>query len=140
MGAPYAPNPLDPRELLRKALPETMELKGLEQGLQSLESARQTCHSGQAGCHLINPVFNRNGDLLFQISPHSSSPSSTPSDPHPVSDPCKVIEHSEPEPWSPISEPRESSEHSELSESLPSVAPIRQTYEGTRSLPVARFI
>ncbi|EKM54053.1 uncharacterized protein PHACADRAFT_209879, partial [Phanerochaete carnosa HHB-10118-sp] len=101
-GRPSSLRSFNPQEMLRRALPKTMDVGGLEQGLRPLVTVLQACRTGHPGCHFVDPVFNRKGDLLFRISAQPSSPAPTSDDLAVLPEPHGLNTHLRLKPSSPI--------------------------------------
>ncbi|EKM54055.1 uncharacterized protein PHACADRAFT_29322 [Phanerochaete carnosa HHB-10118-sp] len=101
-GRPSSLRSFNPQEMLRNAFPETIEVRGLEQGLRPLVTVLQACRTGHPGCHFVDPVFNRKGDLLFRISAQPSSPAPTSDDLAVLPEPHGLNTHLRLKPSSPI--------------------------------------
>ncbi|KAH9937112.1 uncharacterized protein B0H18DRAFT_867006 [Fomitopsis serialis] len=54
---------------LQAQLPQMIDFKEVVQGMRQYEGAWQTCYPGVNAYALANPVFNRQGDLLFELRP-----------------------------------------------------------------------
>ena len=72
-GETYASLALDPEELLRSVIPSSVDLKDVVAELQLFEQVWHSCYPGMGAYDLAHPVFNRNGDLLFELRPQTSS-------------------------------------------------------------------
>ncbi|TFY58803.1 hypothetical protein EVJ58_g6189 [Rhodofomes roseus] len=69
-GNAPATNYLDIAAELKAQLPQLLDFKEVVQGMRQYEGACQTCYPGTNAYVLANPVFNRQGDLLFELRPH----------------------------------------------------------------------
>ncbi|GJE96735.1 hypothetical protein PsYK624_129410 [Phanerochaete sordida] len=68
------------KDLLKKVLQDSVQIRGLEQAFQPLEAALKAYSADHPGCHFVDPVFNHQGDLLVQISSQARLPEPEPED------------------------------------------------------------
>ncbi|EMD39997.1 hypothetical protein CERSUDRAFT_112242 [Gelatoporia subvermispora B] len=59
-----------PEKLLREHLPHEVDLGLMVHELKAFEGSWRTFYAGSSAFTLANPVFNANGDLLFELSLH----------------------------------------------------------------------
>ncbi|PSS01019.1 hypothetical protein PHLCEN_2v4077 [Hermanssonia centrifuga] len=62
---------VDPEDLLRKNLPQTVDLSAVLDEFKVFEGVWKSCYPGMSAFSLAHPVFNCQGDLLFEFRPHS---------------------------------------------------------------------
>lgn len=83
-GDPHPNLAMKPETLLKKALPDKIDLSEVEREFELFKDAWQFCYPGMGFCGLSNPVFNRHGDLLFELrppfSPNTANATSTTRD------------------------------------------------------------
>ena len=72
LGETYTSLALDPEELLRSIIPSSVDLKDAVAELKLFEQVWHSCYPGMAAYNLAHPVFNRKGDLLFELRPQTS--------------------------------------------------------------------
>ena len=61
----------DPQKLLKQHLPSVIDLEGVLGEFKSFEGSWSSVYPGTSAYTLAQPVFNRHGDLLFELRPHS---------------------------------------------------------------------
>ena len=61
---------LDIQSELKDRLPESLDFREVIQGIRQYEGPWQAGYPGINAYVLANPVFNRQGDLLFELRPH----------------------------------------------------------------------
>ena len=69
-GNAPASNFLDIQSELKAQLPTSLDFREVVQGIRQYEGQWQACYPGINAYILANPVFNRQGDLLFELRPH----------------------------------------------------------------------
>lgn len=67
-GSHYA---LDPQQLLKSQFPDSIDLKAMHAEFSRFTSVWQSCYPGPSAFTLCNPVFNRKGDMLFELQPYT---------------------------------------------------------------------
>lgn len=72
-GDTELPLAIKPDELLAEALPKTIDLEAAVALFVHFEKAWLSCYPGMSAYKLAHPVFNRRGDLLFELRPQSSA-------------------------------------------------------------------
>ena len=68
----------NPTEMLRSAFPEKINLDDLVQEIHGFEGAWEYFYPLVTPYSLASPVFNDDGDLLFELRRHSSGPARLP--------------------------------------------------------------
>ncbi|KAJ3554928.1 hypothetical protein NM688_g2854 [Phlebia brevispora] len=68
----------DPEKLLKQHLPSAISLEGVLQEFKAFENVWQAVYPGTSAFILAQPVFDRKGDILFELRPHSQLSASTP--------------------------------------------------------------
>ncbi|THG96118.1 hypothetical protein EW026_g5654 [Hermanssonia centrifuga] len=61
----------DPQLLLKKHLPGSIELSGVLSEFKAFEGTWQSVYPGTSAYTLAQPVFNKKGDILFELRPYS---------------------------------------------------------------------
>lgn len=64
---------IKPDQLLADALPKSINLDEAIGQFVHFEKTWRSCYPGMFAYRLAHPVFNRRGDLLFELLPHSTS-------------------------------------------------------------------
>lgn len=68
----------DPEALLRANLPQTIDLSEVLGLFKNFEGTYSGIFPGTSAFTLANPVFNKNGDILFELRPHTQISASAP--------------------------------------------------------------
>ena len=69
---------MDPQGLLKQHLPASIDLAGVLSEFKTFEGTWGTIYPGTSAYTLAQPVFNRHGDLLFELRPHAQLSASAP--------------------------------------------------------------
>ena len=68
----------DPHKLLKDHLPSAIDLQGVLDEFKVFEGTWQAIYPGTSAYTLAQPVFNRQGDLFFELRPHAQLTASSP--------------------------------------------------------------
>lgn len=68
----------DPEALLRANMPQTVDLVEVLGLFKNFEGTYNGIFPGTSAFTLTNPVFNKKGDILFELRPHSQITASAP--------------------------------------------------------------